>query len=65
MFSKSPSKVTFNTEKINPFIQEESQNMNTKELSSQKQTTNIKETPLQEQVTEENTSMNNMNIKTN
>ncbi|CAG8666039.1 1371_t:CDS:1, partial [Cetraspora pellucida] len=64
MFSKGPSEITFNTEKINPFIQKESQNMNTEKLSSQEQTTNIKKTPSQEQATEKNTSMNNMNVKT-
>ncbi|CAG8527696.1 11475_t:CDS:2 [Cetraspora pellucida] len=38
--------------------------MNTEETSSQKQTINIEKTPLQEQATEENSLMNNINVKT-
>ncbi|CAG8754472.1 16352_t:CDS:1, partial [Cetraspora pellucida] len=34
------------------------------EISSQEQTTNLEETPLQKQAIEENSSMNNMNVET-
>ncbi|CAG8625020.1 13764_t:CDS:1, partial [Cetraspora pellucida] len=64
MFSKGPFEVTFNTKEMNSFIQEESQDMNTKESSSQEQTTNIEETSSQKQATEENTLINNMNVET-
>ncbi|CAG8729373.1 3646_t:CDS:1, partial [Cetraspora pellucida] len=64
MFSKSSSEVIFNTEERNPFIQEETQDMNTEKTSSQEQTTNTKETFSQEQAIEEDSSMNNMNVET-